>query len=116
MRHRSAKKTLDRKAGPRLALLKNLASQIILYEKVKTTEAKAKVVKPIVEKIITRAKTDTLANRRLIISRLTIKNAAVKAFEVLGPRYKEKAGGYLRIIKIGTRKGDGAQMVQIEFV
>ncbi len=116
MRHRNKKKILDRKKAPRKALLGSLACQIILYEKIKTTEAKAKTVKPIVEKIITRAKKDTLANRRLIISRLPIKNAVKKAFEVLGPRYKERKGGYLRIIKMGPRKGDGAKMAQIEFV
>ncbi|HLD27682.1 MAG TPA: 50S ribosomal protein L17 [Patescibacteria group bacterium] len=116
MRHRSKKKTLDRKKAPREALLKNLICQVILYEKIQTTEAKAKAVKPLVEKIITRGKTDNLANRRMLIAKLPIKKAVRKVFEVLGPKYKDRQGGYLRIIKIGTRHGDGAEMSQIEFV
>jgi len=116
MRHRSKKVILDRKKAPRQALLSSLICQVIIYEKIRTTEAKAKAVKPLVEKIITRAKTDTLANRRLVIARLPIKKAAKKAFEVLGPRYQERKGGYLRIIKIGPRNGDGAKMVQLELV
>lgn len=116
MRHRKNKITLDRKKGPRQALLKNLACQVVLYEKVKTTAAKAKAVKPLVEKIITRGKNNTLANRRLLLSRLPVKSAVKKVFEVLGPRYQERPGGYLRIVKLGNRYGDSAPMVQIEFV
>lgn len=116
MRHRSKKVTLDRKSGPRKALLSGLVCQVILYEKIKTTEAKAKAIKPMVERVITRGKTDTLANRRILLSRLPIKKAVKKVFEVLGPKYKERAGGYLRLIKIGPRKGDGANIVQIELV
>ena len=116
MRHRSKKKILDRKKAPREALLKGLAAQLILYEKIKTTEAKARVLKPIVEKIITRSKVDTLANRRLVMAILPIKSSTKKVFEVLGPRYKERKGGYLRIVKLDCRKGDGALMAQIEFV
>lgn len=116
MRHRKHKVTLDRKAAPRNALLKNLACQVILYEKIKTTAAKAKAIKPIVEKLITRSKTDTLSNRRVILSRLPIKKATKKLFEVLGPRYSSRKGGYLRIIKLQSRVGDGAAMVQIELV
>jgi len=97
-------------------LLNNLLTQIIIYEKVKTTEAKAKAIKPLIEKIITRGKNDTLNNRRILLSRLPIKKATKKVFEVLGPRYKDRKGGYLRIIKLGVRKGDGAKIVQIEFV
>ena len=116
MRHRKNKVTLDRKAAPRNALLKNLACQVILYEKIKTTEAKAKAIKPIVEKLITRSKTDSLANRRVILARLPIKKATKKLFEVLGPRYAERKGGYLRIIKLPVRAGDGADMAQIELI
>jgi large subunit ribosomal protein L17 len=116
MRHRSKKVTLDRKSGPRKALLSGLVCQVILYEKIKTTEAKAKAVKPMVERVITRGKTDTLANRRILLARLPIKKAVKKVFEVLGPKYKERAGGYLRLIKVGPRKGDGANIVQIELV
>jgi len=116
MRHRSNKVTLDRKSGPRKALLSGLICQVILYEKIKTTEAKAKAIKPRVEKVITRGKVDSLANRRILLSRLPIKKAVKKVFEVLGPRYKDRNGGYLRIIKIKNRVGDGAPLVQIEFV
>ena len=116
MRHRSKKITLDRKKAPRKALLGNLAAQVILYEKIQTTEAKAKAVKPLVEKIVTRAKKDNLANRRLLLAKLPIKSSVKKVFEVIAPRYQEKAGGYLRIIKLGVRQGDGAKMAQLEFV
>jgi len=116
MRHRKKKKILDRARDQRRALLKNLATQVILYEKIKTTEAKAKVVRPLVEKLITKGKADTLANRRLVMSKLTVKKAAKKVFEVFGPRYKERKGGYLRIVKLNRRTGDGARMAQIEFV
>lgn len=116
MRHRKKKITLDRKKGPRKALIGNLICQVILYEKIKTTEAKAKAVKPRLEKIITRGKVNSLANRRLIMSRLPIKSAAKKVFEVLSPRYLERKGGYLRIIKLGQRLGDKADIVLLEFV
>lgn len=116
MRHRHSKKTLDRETGPRTALLKNLAQSLILYEKIKTTEAKAKIIRPLVERIITGGKTDSLANRRNLMKYLPTKNAVKKVFEVLGPRYKERKGGYLRIVKLGERKGDAAKMAMIEFV
>lgn len=116
MNHRKKKVTLDRKKGPRKALLSNLICQVVLYEKIKTTTAKAKAIKPLVEKVITRGKNDTLANRRVLLARLPIKSAVKKIFEVLGPRYKERSGGYLRIIKLGNRLGDSAPMAQIELV
>ena len=116
MRHQSTKKTLSRKSGPRKALLKNLAQSLILYEKIKTTQAKAKIIKPVVEKLVTRAKKDTLHNRREIMRFLPTINAVRKLFEVIGPRYSEHKGGYLRIVKIGERKGDNAKMVILEFV
>ncbi|MBU1037300.1 50S ribosomal protein L17 [Patescibacteria group bacterium] len=116
MRHRKKKKILDRPKASRQALLKNLACQLILYEKIKTTEAKAKTLRPFVEKIITRSKNNTLANYREILKLLPIKSAVKKSFEVLGPRYKERKGGYLRIVKLNQRQGDAAKMVQIEFI
>ncbi|OGY88589.1 MAG: 50S ribosomal protein L17 [Candidatus Komeilibacteria bacterium RIFCSPLOWO2_01_FULL_45_10] len=116
MRHRKKKIVLDRKKAPRVALLKNLACQLILYEKIKTTAGKARVLRPLVEKLISRGKIGTLASRRLVASRLPIKSAVKKVFEVLGPRYKERPGGYLRIIKLNPRQGDGAKMALIEFV
>lgn len=116
MRHRNKSVTLDRKAGPRRALLRGLIESVILYEKVKTTEAKAKAVKPLVEQIISRSKENTLHARREILKTLYTDNAVRKCMEVLGPRYKERAGGYTRIVKLGERKGDGAAVVQIELV
>ncbi|MBU0531784.1 50S ribosomal protein L17 [Patescibacteria group bacterium] len=116
MRHRNTTKTLGRKKAPREAMLKNLAQSVILYEKVKTTETKAKVVRSIVEKMITTAKAGDLTARRQLMKDLSTEGAVKKALEVLGPRYKERAGGYTRIVKIGTRQGDGAPVVQLELV
>jgi len=96
--------------------LKNLASSVILYEKVKTTEAKAKLVKPLIERIITKSKKDTLANKRYIFSMLSQKGAAKKAVEELSKRYKDRKGGYTRITKIGARQGDAAKMAEISLV
>ncbi|OGL88486.1 50S ribosomal protein L17 [Candidatus Uhrbacteria bacterium RIFCSPLOWO2_02_FULL_51_9] len=116
MRHRNKSVTLDRKVGPRRALLRGLIESVILYEKVQTTEAKAKAVKPLVEQIISRSKENTLHARREISKTLYTDNAVRKCMEVLGPRYRERAGGYTRIVKLGERKGDGAATAQIELV
>lgn len=116
MRHRKHKVTLDRKAGPRRALLRGLAESVILYEKVKTTQAKAKAVRPFVERLITVSKSGTLTARRALVSELYTENAVRKCIEVLGPRYRERAGGYTRIVKLAERKGDNASMAQIELV
>lgn len=116
MRHRHKTKTLDRDKESRKALLRSLATSIIIYEKIKTTKGKAKAVKPMVEKLITTAKKNDLNARRKLLSVLYHKKAVDKALEVLGPRYKERKGGYMRIINIDNRKGDNAEMVQIEFV
>ena len=116
MRHQKTKRTLGRKTGPRKALIKNLLNSLILYEKIKTTEIKAKEIKPLMERIITRAKVDSLHNRREIMKKLPTKNSVKKLFEVLGPKYKDRKGGYLRIVKLGERKGDGAKICVIEFV
>ncbi len=116
MRHQKTKKTLGRKTGPRKALFKNLLQSLILYEKIKTTEIKAKEIKPLMEKMVTRAKNDSLHNRREIMKIIPTKNAVKKLFEVVGPKYKERKGGYLRIIKLNPRKGDGAKMAIIEFI
>ncbi len=116
MRHRNKGKILDRKAASRKALLRNLATSIIIFEKVKTTKAKAKAVKPIVEKLITLAKNNNLTTYRKLQETLYHKKAIKKALEVLGPKYKERKGGYTRIINLKKRQGDGAEIVQIEFV
>lgn len=116
MRHGNANKTLDRKKAPRELMLRNMASSIIIYEKVKTTEAKAKVVRSLVEKMITVAKAGTLSARRELIATLPQENAVKKIIEVLAARYQDRQGGYTRITKLGTRQGDGAEMAMIELV
>lgn len=116
MRHRKKGTILGREKAPREAMLRNLATSVILYEKVKTTEAKAKAVKSLVEKAITSGKKPTLASRRKLLSFFYTDHPVKKIFEVLAPRYQNRAGGYTRIIKIGARKNDGAEMVQIELV
>lgn len=116
MRHRKKGTILGREKAPREALLRNLATSIILFEKIKTTEAKAKAVKSLVEKAITSGKKPTLASRRKLMSFFYTEHPVKKILEVLAPRYESRAGGYTRIVKIGARKNDGAQMVQIELV
>jgi large subunit ribosomal protein L17 len=116
MRHRVKTKKLDRKKEPREMMLRNLAASILIYEKVKTTVAKAKAVKPMVEKIITVSKKGDLTARRNLISVLPQKNAVDKAMDVLGKKYKDTPGGYTRIVKLPARQGDGASMAQIELV
>lgn len=97
-------------------MLRNLATSIILHESVKTTKAKAKVVKPIVERAITRGKENTIHNRRELMKLLMTEGAVNKVLEVLGPRYATRPGGYTRLTKLGSRQGDGADMVEISFV
>lgn len=116
MRHRKHKKTFDRLKAPREAMLKNLATSVVLYERVRTTTAKAKAIRPVVERMVTLGRTNTLARRRHLLRTLATKSAVDKVLEVLGPRYASRHGGYLRITKLGPRPGDGAQMAQIEFV
>lgn len=116
MRHRKKTKTLGRKKEPREALMRSLATNLIIYEKIKTTEVKAKALKPYVEKMITLGKKNTLHARRQLLAKLYVEGATKKVLEVLSPRYKDRKGGYTRITKLGTRYGDGAKMVQIEFI
>lgn len=116
MRHRKNKITLDRKAGPRRALLKTLVEQVVLFEKVTTTEAKAKAVRPLVERLVTRGKKNDVTSFRYLVQHLPSVVAARKVRDVLGPRFKDRAGGYTRIVKLGNRAGDGAPTARIEFV
>lgn len=116
MRHRKKTVKLGREQGPRRALLKNLVAQVILHGKVKTTLTKAKVVRPLVERVVTRGRNASLANFRLLRSRLGSELAAKKVTRELGPRYATRPGGYTRITKLGRRKGDNAEMALIEFV
>ncbi|MBU0649189.1 50S ribosomal protein L17 [Patescibacteria group bacterium] len=116
MRHRKKKTTLDRKREPRMAMLRNLATSVILYEKVKTTKVKAKAVQPHVEKMITLGKKNTLAARRQAHKFFYIENPVKKIFDELAPRYKDRHGGYTRVTRIGTRRGDTAEMVLLELL
>lgn len=107
---------MGRTKAPREALLRSLATSFVVYEKIKTTKTKAKTIKPIVEKIITLGKTDTLHNRRQAMKYLYTEGAVKKVFEVLGPRFKERKGGYTRIIKLSPRANDAAEMAILEVV
>lgn len=116
MRHSKNKVTLDRKSAPRKALLRGLVESLILAEKIKTTLAKAKAIRPIVEKLITNARKGTLASRRHAIQYLYTQKAVKQLMDKTAPRFKERKGGYTRIIKLGARPGDGAEEAIIEFV
>ncbi len=109
------KRRFGRKKDQRHALLVSLARALILNEKIKTTEAKAKELRSFVEKLVTRAKEDTIYNRRVLVSRLS-EDVAKKLVKDIGVRYKERDGGYTRILKLGPRQEDGARMAIIEFV
>lgn len=116
MRHNRKGKVLGRTKAPREALMRSLATSFVVYEKIKTTTAKTKAMRPIVEKLITLGKTDTLHNRRQAMKYLYTDGAVKKLFEVLGPKYKERKGGYTRIVKLGTRPNDAAEVSIIELV
>lgn len=116
MRHRKKGKTLGREKDPRRALMRSLATSLVLREKITTTEAKAKALRPVIEKYITAAKTGDLATRRRLLTFFYDERAVKKMIEKIGPFYKTRKGGYTRIIKAGTRQGDGAKMAMIEFV
>lgn len=117
MRHRKKNLKMNMQRDHREALLRNLATSVILFEKVKTTTARAKQVRPIVEALITKAKTKTpVAAIRQINQVVQDPNAGKKLIEVLKERYKERNGGYTRIVKLGYRAGDAAEMVSIQLV
>jgi large subunit ribosomal protein L17 len=116
MRHNRKGKSLGRTREPRIALMRSLATSFIVYEKIKTTQAKAKALRPIVEKLITTAKTDTRQGRRQALKFLYTEGAVSKLFEVIGPKYKDRKGGYTRIIKLTPRANDGAEVAVIELV
>ena len=117
MRHAKARGKLSRDSAHRRALLKNLCKEVIEHERIKTTEAKAKAVKPEVEKLITLAKRGDLHARRQALATLGQDKFTVhKLFEEVAPRYGERPGGYTRIIKLGPRRSDSTEMVYIELV
>ena len=116
MRHRKTGRKLNRNSPQRNSLKKGLAISIIEHESVRTTLAKAKEIRGFLEPLVTLAKENTVANQRLAYSKLRSKEAVAKLFDELGPRYKDRPGGYLRVIKSGLRNGDKAPSAQVEFV
>ena len=116
MRHKSGGRKLQRTSAHRAALFRNMAAALIKHEQITTTVAKAKELRPYVEKLITLAKRGGLANRRLAMSRLMDEAQLQKLFDVLAERYKDRNGGYTRIIKAGIRASDAAPIAIIEFV
>lgn len=117
MRHGNNKRKFGRVRKVRIALINSLALNLIVRGKIKTTEPKAKELRPFIEKLITRAKNGTGATRRLIIAQLSNRRPEVKKlFEVIAPKYKDTKGGYTRVLKLGARKSDGAKMAIIEFI
>ncbi|MDD5366315.1 MAG: 50S ribosomal protein L17 [Gallionellaceae bacterium] len=116
MRHRLSNRKLNRTSSHRLALLRNLSNALLEHEVIKTTLPKAKELRRVVEPLITLGKTPTVANRRLAFDRLRNRDMVVKLFDDLGPRFKARPGGYLRILKFGYRVGDNAPMALVEMV
>ena len=116
MRHRHGLRKLNRTSSHRLAMLRNMSVSLLRHEAIKTTLPKAKELRRVVEPLLTLGKTDTLANKRLAFNRLRDREVVVKLFNVLGPRYANRPGGYLRILKIGNRVGDNAPMVYVELM
>jgi large subunit ribosomal protein L17 len=117
MRHRKEGKKFNRKTGQRRAFMRSLAVNVIRKEKIVTTEARAKAIRPVVERAVTLAKKETLASRRLLAARLHDPVAVKKLFDDIAPRYKGRSGGYTRIVKSGAaRKRDGVRTATIEFV
>lgn len=116
MRHRNIGRQLSRNSSHRSAMLRNLAASILRHEAVKTTLPKAKEVRRVVEPLITLAKEDTVAKRRLAFDRIRDREIVTKLFNELGPHYKDRQGGYLRILKAGFRAGDNAPMAYVQLV
>lgn len=116
MAHRIAGRRLSRSASHRLAMFRNQITDLVRYGKIVTTEAKAREVRSIAEKVITLSKDGTLHARRRALRIVSDKDVVKKIFDELGPRYASRPGGYTRMIKLGSRQGDGARMAQLELV
>ncbi|GLS84865.1 50S ribosomal protein L17 [Paraferrimonas haliotis] len=116
MRHRKSGRQLNRNSSHRQAMFRNMAGSLVRHEVIKTTVAKAKELRRVVEPLITLAKSDSVANRRLAFARTRDQEVVGKLFNELGPRYQERPGGYTRILKCGYRTGDNAPMAYIELV
>ena len=116
MRHRQSGRQLNRNSSSRKAMFRNMASSLFRHELIKTTLPKAKELRRVAEPLITMAKKDSVANRRLAFARMRDREMVTKLFNELGPRYQERQGGYLRILKCGFRAGDNAPMAYVELV
>ncbi len=116
MRHKNKVKQLSRKAAHRKALMRNLSIALITHKRIRTTLAKAKALRPFIEPLVTRAKEDTMHNRRIVFAKLQNKFAVKELFEVIAPKVGDRPGGYTRVLKLGPRRGDNAEMALIEFV
>lgn len=116
MRHRHGLRKLNRTSSHRLAMFRNMSVSLLTHEAIKTTLPKAKELRRVVEPLITLAKNPTLANRRLAFARLRDRDAVTKLFDIIGPRYQERNGGYTRVLKMGFRQGDNAPMAFMELV
>ena len=116
MRHRQSGRQLNRNSSSRKAMFRNMASSLFRHELIKTTLPKAKELRRVAEPLITMAKKDSVANRRLAFARMRDREMVTKLFNELGPRYQERAGGYLRVLKCGFRAGDNAPMAYVELV
>ena len=116
MRHRESGRKLNRNSSHRTAMFRNMAVSLVRHEVIKTTLAKAKELRRVAEPLITLAKTDSVARRRVAFARLRDRPTVTKLFNELGPRYKSRPGGYLRILKCGSRVGDKAPMAIVELV
>lgn len=116
MRHRKAGRDLNRTASHRKAMFSNMANSLFLHEQIKTTVPKAKELRRFAEPLITLAKTPSVANRRMAFAKLRDREMVSKLFDDLGPHFKERPGGYLRILKCGNRQGDNAPMAFVQLV
>lgn len=116
MRHRVAGRKFDRNTGHRMAMFKNLVTDLLKYERIQTTEQKAKEIRPMAERIITLGRDGTVHARRQALRFVTDKDVVDRVFTTYGPRYATRPGGYTRIMKVGQRLGDGASMAIIELV
>lgn len=116
MRHRQSGRQLNRNSSHRKAMFKNMTASLVDHEIIKTTLPKAKELRRVIEPLITRAKVDSVENRRLVFARVRDREAVTKLFNELGPRYSERPGGYIRILKCGLRVGDKAPMALVELV
>ena len=116
MRHRVSGRSLSRPTGHRMLMLRGLTSDLVRYESIRTTEAKAREVRRMAEKLITSGKRGTLHDRRQVLAKLGDESAVRKVFDELGPRYESRPGGYTRMVKLGPRKGDAAPMAILELM